>query len=166
MRRATMLLAALLTGAVLAVSGPGATPAFAAGNAVVSDCYSHGKLTKTYTKAELRHALAVMSSYVQQYSDCQSVVQNALASGKVTVNGGGGSNNGGDGGGGSSSSTAVIIVIVVVVLAIAAFVGLLIRRRRRLSAAGSAADAPTRVIDRDRPPAGDDDDGGDGGPAP
>jgi hypothetical protein len=165
MRRATMLLAALLTGVVLAVSGPAVTPAIAAGNPVVSDCFSHGKLTKTYTKAELRHALAVMSSYVQQYSDCQSVVQNALASGKVTVNGGG-SNNGGDGGGGSSSSTAVIIVIVVVVLAIAAFVGLLIRRRRRLSAAGSAADAPTRVIDRDRPPAGDDDDGGDGGPAP
>jgi hypothetical protein len=162
MRRATMLLAALLTGAVLAVSGPAATPAFAAGNPVVSDCFSHGKLTKTYTKAELRHALSVMSSYVKQYSDCESVVQNALASGKVTVNGGGGD----DSGGGSSSSTVVIIVIVVVVLVIAAFVGLLIRRRRRLSTAGAAADAPNRVIEPDRPTADDDDRGGDGGPAP
>ena len=43
----------------------------AAGNAVVNDCFSHGKLTQTYTKAELSQALAVMSSYVKQYSNCQ-----------------------------------------------------------------------------------------------
>jgi hypothetical protein len=165
MRRATMLLAALLTGAVLAVSGPAVTPAFAAGNPVVSDCFSHGKLTKTYTKAELRHALAVMSSYVKQYSDCESVVQNALATGKVTVNGGG-DGGGGTGGGGSSISTPVIIVIVVVVLAIVAFAGLLIRRRRRLVARGSAADAPTQVIEPDRPAGDHGGGGGDGGPAP
>jgi hypothetical protein len=162
MKRATMLFAALLTGAVLAVSGPAATPAFAAGNPVVADCYSHGKLTQTYTKAELRHALAVMSSYIKQYSNCQSVVQNALATGKVTVNGGGDSG----GGGGSSISTALIVVIVVVVLAIVAFAGLLIRRRRRLPGAGSAADAPTRVIEPDSPAPDDRDDGGDSGPAP
>jgi hypothetical protein len=162
MRRVMMLLAAVLTGAVLAVSGPAVTSASAAGNPVVSDCYSHGKLTKTYTKAELRHALAVMSSYVKQYSNCQSVIENALVSGKVTVNGGGGSGEGG----GSSISTPVIIVIVVVVLAIVAFAGLLIRRRRRLVAGGSAAEAPTQVIDPD-PPGGDDcDRGGDRGPAP
>jgi hypothetical protein len=157
-----MLLAALLTGAVLAVSGPAATPAFAAGNPVVSDCYSHGKLTQTYTKAELRHALAVMSSYIKQYSNCQSVVQSALVSGKVTVNGGGD----GDSGGGSSISTAVVVVIVVVVLAIVAFAGLLIRRRRRLTGPGPAADAPTQVIEPDRPSADDRDGGGDSGPAP
>jgi hypothetical protein len=161
MRRATMLLAALLTGAVLAVSGPAATPAFAAGNPVVQDCFSHGKLTQTYTKAELRHALSVMSSYIKQYSDCQSVVQNALANG-----GGVKATGSGKGGGGSSISTAVIIVIVVVVLAILAFAGLLIRRRRRLAARGSAADAPTEVIEPDRRTTGDRHDGGDGGPAP
>jgi hypothetical protein len=159
MRRATMLLAALLAGAVMAVSGPVATPAFAAGNPVVADCYSHGKLTETYTQAELRHALAVMSSYIKQYSNCQSVIENALATGTVAANGTGNS-------GGSSISTPVIIVIVVVVLAIVAFVGLLIRRRRRLVAPGSAADAPTQVIDPDRPEADDRDRGGDGGPAP
>ena len=155
-----MLLAALLTCAVLAVSGTAATPAFAAGNPVVQDCFSHGKLTQTYTKAELRHALSVMSSYVKQYSDCQSVVQNALANGTVSANGTGKSS------GGSSISTPVIIVIVVVVLAILAFAGLLIRRRRRLTARGSAADAPTEVIEPDRRTTGDRDDGGDGGPAP
>jgi hypothetical protein len=158
MRRATMLLAALLTGAVLAVSGPAVTPALAAGNPVVSDCFSHGKLTQTYTKAELRHALTVMSSYVKQYSNCQSVVQNALA------NGGGVKATGAGESGGSSISTAVIVVIVVVVLAIVAFAGLLIRRRRRLVAGGSAADAPTQVIEPDRPAADDDDGSGDGGP--
>jgi hypothetical protein len=160
MRRAMMLLAGLLTGAVLAVSGPAVTPAFAAGNTVVSDCFSHGKLTQTYTKAELRHALAVMSSYVKQYSDCQSVVENALATGAVSANGTG------KGGGGSSISTPAIIVIVVVVLAIVAFAGLLIRRRRRLTRAGSAADPPTQVIEPDRPAGDDGDDGEDGGPAP
>jgi hypothetical protein len=159
MRRATMLLAALLTGAVLAVSGPAVTPAFAAGNPVVADCYSHGKLTQTYTKAELRHALAVMSSYIKQYSNCQSVVENALANGTVSANGTGKS-------GGSSISTPVIIVIVVAVLAIVAFAGLLIRRRRRLTAAGSAGDAPTRVIEPERRAADDGEGGGDGGPAP
>jgi hypothetical protein len=160
MKRATMLLAALLTGAVLAVSGPAVTPAFATGNPVVADCYSHGKLTQTYTKAELRQALAVMSSYIKQYSNCQSVVENALANGgPVSANGTGKS-------GGSSISTPVIIVIVVAVLAIVAFAGLLIRRRRRLTAAGSAGDAPTRVIEPDRRAADDGEGGGDGGPAP
>ena len=154
-----MLLAALLTGAVLAVSGPGVTPAFAAGNPVVADCYSHGKLTQTYTKAELRHALAVMSSYIKQYSNCQSVVENALANGTVSANGTGKS-------GGSSISTPVIIVIVVAVLAIVAFAALLIRRRRRLTAAGSAGDAPTQVIEPDRRAADDGEGGGAGGPAP
>ena len=155
-----MLLAALLTGAVLAVSVPAVTPAVAAGNPVVSDCFSHGKLTQTYTKAELRHALTGMSSYVKQYSNCQSVIQNALA------NGGGVKATGAGEGGGSSISTGVIVVIVIVVLAIAAFAALLIRRRRRLVARGSAADAPTQVIAPDRPAADDDDGGGDGGPAP
>jgi hypothetical protein len=159
MRRTTMLLATLLTGAVLAVCGPAVTPASAAGNPVVSDCFSNGKLTRTYTKAELNHALAVMSSYVKQYSNCQSVVETALADGAVSANGTGK-------GGGSSISTPVIVVIVVIVLAIVAFAGLLIGRRRRLAAAGSAAEAPTRVIEPDRP-ADDDSDGGEaGGPAP
>jgi len=154
-----MLLAALLTGVVLAVCGPAVTPALAAGNPVVQDCYVHGKLTKPYTTAELRHALAAMSSYIKQYSNCQSVIQNALAQHSVKSTGTGK-------GGGSSISTPVIIVIVVVVLAIASFAGLLIRRRRRLGDRGSAGDAPTRVIEPERPATGDRDGDGDGGPAP
>jgi hypothetical protein len=100
-----------------------------------------------------------MSSYIKQYSNCQSVIETALSNGTVTANGTGKS-------GGSSISTPVIVVIVVVVVAIVAFGVLLIGRRRRLASTGSAADAPTQVIEPDRPPADDLDGGGDGGPAP
>jgi hypothetical protein len=157
-----MLLAALLAGLVLAVSGTVATPALAAGNPVVQDCFDHGKLTQTYTKAELNRALTVMSSYVKEYSDCQSVIETALASGKLKPNGGGT----GKGGGGSSISTPVIIVIVVVVLAILAFGALLIRRRRRLTGGGSAGDQPTQVMEPETRVMDDGDDHQDDGPAP
>jgi hypothetical protein len=166
MKRITKLVCALCLGAAVAMATVPATPALAKppsstkpGNEAVSDCYSHGRLTRHYTKAELRKALAVMPAYVQQYSNCQSVLQAALAGGSVEANGSGG-------GGGSSISTPLIIVIVVVVLAILAFAGLLIRRSRRLAARGSAADAPTEVIEPDRRTTGDRHDGGDGGPAP
>jgi len=144
MRRRTALLATLLAGGVLAVSGSAVTPAFAAGNPVIQDCFSHGKLTKTYSKAELRHALATMSTYIKQYSDCQSVVENALATGSVKPTGTGK-------GGGSSISTPVIIVIVVVLLAIVAFGGLLVRRRRGLAHGGATGDQPTQVMNPDSP---------------
>jgi hypothetical protein len=173
MKRITQLVCALCLGAAVAMAAP-ATPALAKqppsakqlGNEAVKDCYSHGRLTKHYTKAELRTALAVMPAYVEQYSDCQSVLESALTNGTVKPNGTGG-------GGGSSISTAVIIVIVVVVLAIVTFGGILIRRRRGLSDGRSVGDAPTKmieppteVIEPDRPANGDDDDDGDGGSAP
>ena len=126
MKRSTPLLGAVLAAAALAVCGAVAAPAMAAGNPVIQDCYSHGKLTKSYTPPELRKALHSMSSYVKQYTNCQTVIETALQNpSKVKANGTGG-------GGGSSISTALIIVIVVVVLAILAFGGLLIRRRRAL----------------------------------
>jgi ABC-type phosphate transport system substrate-binding protein len=120
---AVLCVAASLGGGAVVVE---AASAAQAGNAVVNDCFAHGKLTHQYSKAELKHALAVMSSSVKQYSSCQSVIENALANPEsVQANGTGG-------GGGSSISTGLIIVIVVVVLAIVTFGGLLIRRRRGL----------------------------------
>jgi hypothetical protein len=134
MTRIIRLLAVVCAAATIggaAVVAPPA-PAAQAGNPVVNDCFAHGKLTHDYTKAELRHALAVMSSSVKQYSSCQSVIESALANpNSVQANGTGG-------GGGSSISTGLIIVIVVVVLAIVTFGGLLIRRRRGL---GGGTDA-------------------------
>lgn len=126
MKRPTLLLAAVLTAAALAISGAAAVPALAAGNPVIQDCYTHGKLTQTYSKAELNRALHQMSSYIKQYTNCQTAIQNALQ------NSSGVKANGTGGGGGSSISTGLIVVIVVVALAIVAFAGMLIRRRRAL----------------------------------
>jgi predicted PurR-regulated permease PerM len=127
--RRIIRLSAVLCVAVSVGGGAVVVPAASAaqaGNPVVNDCFAHGKLTQQYTKAELRQALAKMSSSVKQYSNCESVIQAALANpSSVQANGTGG-------GGGSSISTGLIIVIVVVVLAIVTFGGLLIRRRRGL----------------------------------
>jgi hypothetical protein len=173
MNRITHLVCALCLGAAVAMAAAPATPALAKqrpsskqlSNEAVKDCYSHGRLTRHYTKAELREALATIPAYVEQYSNCESVLESALTNGTVKPNGTGG-------GGGSSISTPVIIVIVVVVLAIVTFGGILIRRRRGLADRGSAGDAPTKVIeppteviDPDRPATGDGEDGGDGGSA-
>jgi hypothetical protein len=126
MKRPTLLLATALTAVALAVSG-GAAPAMAAGNPVIQDCYTHGKLTQSYTRPQLRQALHSMSSYIKQYTNCQTAIQNALQNPNgVKANGTGGGN-------GSSISTWLIVVIVVVALAIVAFAGMLIRRRRALS---------------------------------
>jgi ABC-type phosphate transport system substrate-binding protein len=126
MKRSTLLLATVLTAASLAVSGVAASPALAVGNPVIQDCYTHGKLTQSYSRSELQHALNHMSSYIKQYSNCQSAIEAALQ------NATGVQANGSGGGGGSSISTGLIIVIVVVALAIVAFGALLIRRRRAL----------------------------------
>jgi hypothetical protein len=130
MRRVKLLPALMLTGVVLAVCGGSATPALAAGNPVIQDCYTHGKLTRTYTPQQLRTALHSMSTYIKQYTSCQNVIEDALQNpSKVTDNGTGS-------GGGSSISTGLIIVIVVVVVAILALVAVLLRRRRALGGGG------------------------------
>lgn len=126
MKRSTLLLATVLTATALAVSGAAAAPALAAGNPVIQDCYTHGKLTQSYTRPQLRQALHAMSSYIKQYTNCQTAIENALQ------NPSGVKANGTGGGGGSSISTGLIVVIVVVALAIVAFAGMLIRRRRAL----------------------------------
>jgi hypothetical protein len=153
MRRSSQLLLAVFAALLIAVPAAAAQHTVPAGNAVLSDCDQHGALSQHYTHAQLSQALTQMPTWMKQYTTCQSVIQTALANGKVSANGAG------QGGGGSSISTGVIVVIVVVVLAIVLFAGLLIRRRRRLTGPGSAADAPTQVIEPDRPPADDDDDG-------
>jgi predicted PurR-regulated permease PerM len=125
MKRSTPMLVAVLAAVVLAVSGAVATPASAAGNPVIQDCYTHGKLTRSYPPAQLKQALHSMSAYIKQYTSCQTVIESALQNPqKVTDNGTGG------GGGGSSISTGLIVVIIVVVVAIVAFGALLMRRRR------------------------------------
>jgi protein-disulfide isomerase len=50
-------------------------------NAIIKDCLAHGRLTRRYTKGQLRHALAVLPASVKQYTNCVSVIDHALPRG-------------------------------------------------------------------------------------
>jgi protein-disulfide isomerase len=50
-------------------------------NAIIDNCLAHGRLTHPYTKAQLRHALAVIPASVKQYTNCVSVIDHALPRG-------------------------------------------------------------------------------------
>ncbi|MGA2010580.1 MAG: hypothetical protein ABSH51_08630 [Solirubrobacteraceae bacterium] len=127
----------VLVAAVVAIACAGAltTVALASGNAVINDCQDNGRLTQTYSRAQLEHALSVMSASVKTYSDCQSLIQQALAN---LAGGHGGT--GGSGGGGSFLPTPVIVILVLLILAAIAFGGLALRRRR-----DGADAAPTEI---------------------
>ena len=73
--RSAGLLCAL---AVLVGSALTAAPALAAGNAIIKDCQSNGQLTKTYSLAQLRHALDVLPASVKEYTNCSDVIQQAI----------------------------------------------------------------------------------------
>jgi len=109
---------------VLALAGPASA---GSGSAILTDCNAHDALTKTYTVAELRNALATMPATMKEYTDCQDVISRALDNALGT----GGKNNGaGTSSGGSSLSTGVIVVIVVLVLVASTLGAIAIRRRR------------------------------------
>jgi hypothetical protein len=128
-------LLALACAAVALASATVAGPALGAGNEIINDCQSHGRLTHPYTVAELRHALAVMPATVKQYTSCFDVVQGALVSarknhGKIPVTG---TNSSGS----SFLPTPVIIILVVLILGAVTFGALAIRRRQAgVNAAG------------------------------
>ncbi|HWE32055.1 MAG TPA: hypothetical protein VG410_01140 [Solirubrobacteraceae bacterium] len=118
---------ALLAAAAAAVLS--AVPAHASGigTTVLADCNAHDALTKSYTVAELRNALATMPANMKEYTDCPDVISRALDNALGT---GGKSNGAGPSSGGSSLSTGVIVVIVVLVLAASTLGAIAIRRRR------------------------------------
>lgn len=108
------LLSLLLAGTVVAASGSGP----------VADCYTNQRLTREYTAAELRSALAHMPADVREYSNCYNVIQQALLQ-KI-----GGLHGGGDsGGGGSFLPTWLIVVLAALVLAGAGFGVVAVRNR-------------------------------------
>jgi hypothetical protein len=109
---------------VLALAGPASA---GIGSAVLSDCNAHDALTKTYTVAELRNALATMPATMREYTDCQDVISRAL---NTALGNGGKSNGASASSGGSSLSTGVIVVIVVLALVAATLGAIAIRRRR------------------------------------
>lgn len=114
------------TGALATTTASAKKPS---GSAVVADCISHLKLTRTYSIPELQTALQSLSADVQEYSNCQDVINRALlaAEGKL---------HGNDSGSGTSSSgssglpTPLIVVLVLLALAAVTLAALAIRRRR------------------------------------
>jgi hypothetical protein len=62
--------------AVLCLLVP-AAPALASGDAVIKDCVRNGRLTKQYSQAEYRSALANLPTDVDEYTDCRDIIRKA-----------------------------------------------------------------------------------------
>ena len=141
MRRALQTVAGL--GCVLAVACALAPAALAAPDPATVDCTTHNHLTKQYTAAELRHALATLSADVKEYTSCPDILQRALDArlGNLHASGGGG-------GGSSFLPTPVLVVLILLILAGAGFGGLALRRRAEAGGetapgSGTAGEQPT-----------------------
>jgi hypothetical protein len=113
-------------GVAAALTAAMSAPAAGASNPVVTDCVAHGALTKSYTIQQLHQALGSLSAETREYTNCQDVINRAIAAAV------GGKNTGGTGGSGSGSflPTPVIVILVLLVLAAITFGALAIRRRR------------------------------------
>jgi hypothetical protein len=91
------------------------------GLAVLNDCQNHGQLTRPYPLSWLKKAQSMMSAGTSQYSNCSTVLQQAILH---DVHPGSG------GGGGSGTTTIVIIIAIVLVILASLLAGLAVRRRR------------------------------------
>jgi hypothetical protein len=95
------------------------TSAAAAGvSPVVQDCNAHAQLTRHYTVAQLRSALATMPVDVKEYTNCGDVVQQALLAEIGALHGHSGSGQGG----GPFLPTWLIVVLGLLVVGGAGFV--------------------------------------------
>jgi hypothetical protein len=111
MRRSLVLLASLSALAGLC-SATLARPALAAGlSAPVADCERHGQLTRSYSAAELKSALASIPADINEYSSCHDVINRALLAKLGKLNGSGSS-----GGGGSFLPAWLLVVVGLLVL--------------------------------------------------
>jgi len=127
MRRLIAL--AVVVGALVACAS-----ASAAQTQVVTDCNTHGKLTRHYSVPQLRNALATLPADVKEYTDCYDVIQRALllqvgGSSHGGGSGPGGGSSPGGGSGGSFLPTPLIVVLALLALAGAGF-GMAAARRR------------------------------------
>jgi hypothetical protein len=120
------ILLALLTVAIPCFAATASAAASGSGAQVIADCQAHQRLTRHYTVAELQNALATLPPDVQEYSNCEQVIESAL-----THPGGKGANNGA----GSSRSgssflpTPVIVILVLLILVAVTFAAISVRRR-------------------------------------
>lgn len=125
-RRTRIALTALALAAAIGAGTFASGSALAASNPVISDCVAHGQLTQSYSISQLHLALGALTAETREYTNCQDVIDRAIAaavSGKST--GGTGSS-----GSGSFLPTPVIVLLVILILAAVAFGALAIRRRR------------------------------------
>lgn len=107
-RRPARLIRAILITSVLAggLAVPGV--ALANGDAVIADCAPDEQLSRTYTQAEYKDALAHIPADVDQYTSCRDVIRRAQlkaagVGGGGSVGGGGGGGSAGGGGGGAGA---------------------------------------------------------------
>jgi hypothetical protein len=112
----------------VALAGGAVAPALGASSTssvIINDCQATGKLSHSYTLAELQTALNTMPAYVKQYSSCYDVITQGIITVKHHKQTGPSG-----GGGGSFLPTPVIIVLVVLILAAVTFGAIAIRQRR------------------------------------
>jgi hypothetical protein len=115
-----------------------AAPAASAGaSQVIADCNAHGSLTRHYSAAELRAALATMNADVKEYTDCYDVIQRALLVALGGIHGGGG--DGGQSSSGSFLPTPLLVLLVLLGLAAATLGAVAVRRRGGASSASSGS---------------------------
>ncbi len=94
------------------------TPVATAGvSPVVQDCNTHAQLTRHYSVAQLRNALATMPVDVKEYTNCGDVIQQALLAEVGSIHGHGGSGQGG----GSFLPTWLIVVLALLLVGGAGF---------------------------------------------
>jgi p-aminobenzoyl-glutamate transporter AbgT len=118
----------VILGAVTAsilLSTAGASPA--AQSPAIADCTSHGRLTRTYSVAQLHAALANMPADVQEYTNCYQVIQSALV---AQVSGTHHHTNGSSSSSGGSFLPTPVIVVLAVIVAAGATLGAVAFRRR------------------------------------
>lgn len=81
-------------------------PALAGGPDPAQDCAQHLRLTRSYTRQQLQHALNNLPSDVQEYSQCYDIIQQAELAAATGHRPGGGGGSGGPGAGGASAPGA------------------------------------------------------------
>ncbi len=103
--RRARTLRALLVSAVLGAAFAVPGVALANGDAVIQDCALDEQLSKSYTQAEYKDALAHIPGDLDQYTSCRDVIRRAQLQAAGVGGGAGGSSSGGVGGGAGGGGT-------------------------------------------------------------
>jgi hypothetical protein len=127
MRRSLSIVVALAL--VLAPAAPAAAAAGSAASRIITECYDHGKLSGSFTAAQLRAALAQLPASIAEYSDCATVIRQQLDTELASTRG-----STRDGGGAGGTPVAAIVIVAAIVVALGGAGGALLARRRQHAA--------------------------------